>query len=312
MKSSILTIVLLFCLFNGLKAQDATFINNNQSLILLNPSFAGSNENWRVQNTYNNQNSNLNSNFITYYNSVDWRIKKINAAVGITFLNDNFGRGVLNDQRIGLFYAQKFKLSNEKLILTPSIELNYIQRSLDLNNLTFGDIIDGRYGAVLNNQSIILLSQKNNVDLSTGFLMNYYNFYAGLAFKHIMQPDIGLFGVNKLPISINIHASYTKSITSKSYIQFFTLFNHQGTFNTLALNTNTIFMKHLMLGLGYSSNSQTSMSLGYRNNYVSCVLSLARDFSKVGRRWNRSANLSLAFRLSKKEQKKWIEGFEKW
>jgi len=312
MKKFILVSVLFSCIHFAIKAQDVSFLNNNQSLLLLNPSFAGSNENVRIQTSHKNQYPNLNYNFKTFYTGVDWHIKKINGAVAITVLKDVFSRGLLTDSRMGIVYAQNIKLANKKLILTPAIEINYIQRSLDSKSLTFGDIIDGRYGTIFNNQNLRFKSENNKVDLSTGFLMSFNNFYAGLAIKHIIQPDIGLFGVNKLPISINVHASYSKSITPKSFIQFFTLFNHQGSFNTLSLNANAVFMKHLMIGLGHCSNSQTSMSLGYRNNYLSCVLSLDRDFNKLRKRWNNSTNLALCFRLSKSEQKKWIEGFEKW
>ena len=60
------------------QAQDPLFTNNQQSLLYLNPSFAGSNGFMRYQTVYRNQWPNLSSPYVTFYNSFDSYIKRIN------------------------------------------------------------------------------------------------------------------------------------------------------------------------------------------------------------------------------------------
>lgn len=292
-----LTLFGLFCCFhNILKAQDAKFLNNNQSLLLLNPSFAGSNDNWRVQSSFNN--------IQLSYASIDAFIKPIKGAFAITYLGDN---GVfLKDQRMSLVYAQHFTVGEEKIKLIPSLEFTYIQRTLD------GGLTSSSSPYLMLPPTSRLGYSKKNLNFSAGLLLNYKKISGGFSVKHLTQPDIGTSGSSRLPASINIHASYTKTLNEKSFVQFFTLYNHQATINTIALNTNAVLMKHLVLGLGFASNAQSSMSLGYRNNSISSVLSFGKDFSKLAGPSNYQANLSLAFSLKKKSQRNWIGNFEKW
>jgi type IX secretion system PorP/SprF family membrane protein len=306
MKKFILLSVLFCCISFGAKSQDASFLNNNQSLLLVNPSFAGSNGNWRFQSNYGNVKPNYSSGQILYYLGMDACIKPTKGAFALSYLGNNFYRGVLKDQRLSLAYAQHFTIGEKKIKFIPSIELTYIQLSLDINALTFG------HPFWSSNHSIFPASNKRNLDFSTGLLLNYKNLCGGVSIKHITQPDIGFTGPSKLPASINIHASYTKTLNEKSFIQFFTLYNHQATINTIALNTNAVLMKHLVIGLGLCSNAKTSMSLGYRNNTILSVFSFGKDFSKLAGALNYQANLSLAFSLKKKSQRNWIGNFENW
>jgi hypothetical protein len=66
-------------------AQDPVYTNTQQSLVALNPSFAGSNGLFRFQSTTRSQWFNLSGSYLTYYNSVDAYIKPIKGGIALTY-----------------------------------------------------------------------------------------------------------------------------------------------------------------------------------------------------------------------------------
>jgi len=83
MKKLYLVIVASFFLIQGIKSQDPKFLNSNQSLLYLNPSFAGSNGGFRAQLSWQRQWPEYRFGFVTYQAAVDGYIPGINAGIGL-------------------------------------------------------------------------------------------------------------------------------------------------------------------------------------------------------------------------------------
>ena len=101
-------------LFLGLalqaSAQDPIITNTQQSLVALNPSFAGSNGLLRYQSNMRSQWYNLSGSYLTFYNSIDAYIKPLKGGIALAYTRDDQARGTLVTNRIDLSYAQHISL----------------------------------------------------------------------------------------------------------------------------------------------------------------------------------------------------------
>jgi type IX secretion system PorP/SprF family membrane protein len=295
-------------------SQDPLFTNTSQSLVYLNPSFAGSNGGIRNQLSYRDQWPNLSGTYFTYLNSFDAYIKPLNGAIAVSVLHDNVLHGQLKTNVLNLVYAQHFSLLEGKLKIIPSLQASYFRLTLDNTKLNFGDAINPRRNNCFAAQPIAIPSQsKSNFDFSSGLLTNYKNFYFGTSVFHINQPDEGLLGTSKLPYRLSIHSSYNLHLSEKTLINFFVNYQKQDKFDYLHLNVNALFFKHLLVGAGFkSSSSACNFNAGYRNNYF--VLSLGYDVSltKLSGNTAGSWEFMASFNLRNKEQRITLTDLERW
>ena len=304
---------ILFVFAKGF-SQDPLFTNTTQSLVYLNPSFAGSNGGIRNQLSYRDQWPNLSGTYFTYLNSFDAYIKPLKGAIAVSVLHDDASRGLLKTDVLNLVYAQHFSLFGGKLKIIPSLQASYFRLTLDKTKLNFGVPIDPRRGIFWGPPTIAVPSQtKSNFDFSSGILANYKNLYFGTSVFHINEPDEGLLGTSKLPYRLSLHSSYNLHLSEKTLINFFVNYQKQDKFDYLHLNVNTLFFKHLLVGAGFkSSASITNIHAGYRNNNF--VLSLGYDVSltKLSGNTAGSWEFMASFNLRNKEQRKTLTDLERW
>jgi type IX secretion system PorP/SprF family membrane protein len=310
MKKNYALIGLMMTMLAGF-AQDPIFYNTNQSLVYLNPSFAGSNGFIRNQTAYRNQWPNLSGTYVTYYNGYDMFFKSINAGMAINYTLDDQSRGTLRTETLNFTFAQYFYMCDKKLKIIPSIQFGGFRKQVDLGRLNFGQTIGGATGTSPpwpNNPS----SKKSNFDLSSGLLVNYKGFYFGTSVFHMTQPDEGLFGASKLPYRLSIHTSYNVTTSPRTLVNFFVRYDKQQSFNYLNLKVNALFMNHLVTGAGYSTNDVVNLNVGYRHNYF--VLSAGYDVSvsKLSGNTAGSWEIQASFNLRTKENRKTITYFETW
>jgi type IX secretion system PorP/SprF family membrane protein len=195
-------------------AQDPIFSNSQQSLLYLNPSFAGSNGNVRFQSIFSNQTLNSLSTYFTTYNGFDIYLKKIKGGLGLTYLKDYQANGALVTDRIDLTYAQHFSLLNKKLKITPSLQVTYLQKHLDKTKIFYDYQPHPNFISWTQNEAVPFQT-KRNFDLSSGLIINYKHFYFGSSVFHINQPDEGLLMYSRLNARINLFASQNISIGKK-------------------------------------------------------------------------------------------------
>ncbi len=314
---------ILLASFSG-TAQDAYFSNTSQSLLRLNPSFAGSNGGVRNQLSYRYNND---RGFSTIYNAADVFAKKINGGIGLSYLNDlNVGLGLVQ-QELSLSYAQHLNFGDGDLKVIPSLEFSYLKRSLDLQAISFEDVINdpiytqtvhGGYSEFPYSDGN-RYARKNNFNLSSGLLVAYKHLYAGFSVHNINQPDMGLLGAYALPARLNFHASYNFSFSERSQLNISGRLVKQGPRSSAQVLATAILYKHLSFGLGYASappqapGNSLMITAGIRTHYVNIMVGYAGDMSNDGaKRVYGAWETSVAFTLRNKENRKLLTDLETW
>jgi type IX secretion system PorP/SprF family membrane protein len=264
------TPIFCFLLFASMRlsSQDPVYANTNQSLIMLNPSYAGSNGNLRNQLSYRSQAHNLSTGIDTWNNSVDMYLKRIKSGISISFMNDNFAHGTIVTRWLGISYNYQIGFMNNDLKLVPSIQISAHSKTLDNRNLHFNDPIDGRW-AFTWNEPPPAISRRQNFDFSGGILMRYKqkaNF--GAYVFHITQPNEGFLGQQPLYARLSLHGSYNFNLSEKNQLQLFTRHERQYKYSFTQVSCNMILLKHLATGITLIKRTPGIM-LGYQNTFLS-------------------------------------------
>jgi type IX secretion system PorP/SprF family membrane protein len=292
-------------------SQDPIFSNSNQSIVALNPSFAGINCGIRYQSIYRNQWYNLSGGYSTVFNSFDAYIKPIKAGLSFGYMRDNQGDGTIISDDFGLSYAQQIHFLNGDLKIIPSIQITYKQINIDKSKLYFGSMIDPNRGFTwYNNQEIP--SQRSAIILSSGLLINYKHLYLGASIFHLNQPDIGFWGKSKLLNRLSLYSSYNLIINDKHIIQPTVRFENQSNFTLLQLSLNNLLYNHFLIGASFQNGNAILINFGYRHNYFS--ISAGYDFVYSRLKYNTAGSYEImaTFNLRNKDKRKLITDFEKW
>ncbi|HNY63535.1 MAG TPA: PorP/SprF family type IX secretion system membrane protein, partial [Bacteroidales bacterium] len=144
--SKLITAVLLFVSV-GLQAQDAHFSQFYANPLYLNPAMAGTNICPRIATSFRDQWPSIKGEFVSYTLSYDQHFDKLNGGIGILLFGDRAGQGTINTYNANLMYSFKLRVS-KKFNMRFALSAGYYQTSLDWNKLTFGDMIDPKYGFV--------------------------------------------------------------------------------------------------------------------------------------------------------------------
>ena len=75
-------------------------------------------------------------------------------------MSDNEGAGILNTTSAGLMYAYRLNISRT-FTISAALQANIVQKKLDWNKLSFGDMIDPRYGVIYQTQETMPKETKN-------------------------------------------------------------------------------------------------------------------------------------------------------
>jgi type IX secretion system PorP/SprF family membrane protein len=306
MKAGTFLFALTFCISTGIKAQiDFAYDNNQQtipyrSLLSLNPSFAGSNGLVRNQFGYRNQWPKLSGKNESYYNGFDAYLKSIDAGAGI-FVNYSNISGFMLEKDISLVYAQRIPLKNPDWKIIPSLQLGYLYREVNTGRL---------YSPL--QVPIKITPVKEDKDVGAGLLVNYKSFYSGLSLFHINQPDIGVFGNSLLARKISFYTAYNLHLSEKTLLNFTWNYSYQRSNSFLQFSANMVLIKHLIMGLGYSSGTNFFTNLGYRNNYFSIRLGYDQYLSRLSGITVGSWELASSINFRGKENRKSLTDFETW
>lgn len=293
-------------------AQDPVFTNAHQSLIALNPSFAGSNGLVRYQSNTRNQWYNYTGSYLTLYNSVDAFIKPLNGGIALAYTRDNQARGTLVTDRIDLSYAQHLNFFDKKLKIIPSVQVSYFRKTIDNSKLNFGDQIDSRRSFVWDDGFGVGKQFKQNMDFSAGLVVNYKHLYVGSTLFHFTQPDEGLRGPSKLPYRLSSFASYNFVFGENILLNAMVRVESQRSFGNAYLNLNALFVKHLILSTGITSNGYMNAFAGFRHHYFSLCAGYEFGLGKTLPNTGGSYELTASFNLRNKDNRKAVTDFERW
>ncbi|MCF8275723.1 MAG: PorP/SprF family type IX secretion system membrane protein [Flavobacteriales bacterium] len=245
---------LLFLVCFGLssKAQDPAFTQYFSSPVYLNPAFAGFDGCSRISTAYRNQWPAISGNYQTANAWYDRMIGKTHG-VAVNYQFDLAGE-TIQTHSLSFVYAPAIRLFKNRLVISPALQLGWQHKYVDFSQLTFGDMIDPRYGHInYLTQPIDGESSSDVFDMSAGLLIFHSNFTYGAAFHHLTQPNEGLNGISKLPIKYTAHISYVGVINDHYKISPAFIFMDQQDFSQLQ-STLTVYLYGARIGAGFRSS----------------------------------------------------------
>ncbi len=182
-----LSILIFLALALSAEAQDPHFSQFHNNAMYLNPAFAGSRMVPEIAVSYRNQWPDLTGTFVTTIASYNQFINKINSGVGAYALFDQAGEGTFNSSSFNLVYAYHKEIKS--VAIQVAATGGYRERHLDWDKLTFGDMIDPRYGFVYSTPQAPPKSKVSYFDFGTGVLCYTKNLYAGFSVEHLTEPE---------------------------------------------------------------------------------------------------------------------------
>lgn len=261
----LLPILVFTVLLLDLKAQDPQFTQFYANPLYLNPAFAGTARCPRISMNYRNQWPNLSGRYVTYSFGGDMHMDALAGGLGILVTTDDQANGVLKTTNASLIYSYQAVI-NREFSLKFGLQATYMQKSLDVNALNFGDMIDPRRGFVWNTNEAIPQSSKKAADFSAGILGYSKNYFFGFAAHHISQPDEGMLGFSKLPAKFTAHGGVIIPLEkgNESYISPNILFQAQDKFQQL--NLGLYYVKGpFVAGLWYRNADAVIALVGIQN-----------------------------------------------
>ncbi len=215
---------LLFLTFVAIttQAQDAHFSQFYANPLYLNPALAGSNIGARFALNYRNQWPEFPGNYVTYAASYDQYIPALSGGIGIQVMQDLAGETTFKTNSVAAMYSYNLNL-NRKWSLKAGFQAAYQTKTLNWNNLVFGDQIDARLGitrATLENVPPGGETNANYFDFSTGLVVYSEKLYFGGAVHHLTQPNESLLipvANSELPMKFTGHVGSNLVIAKKTY-----------------------------------------------------------------------------------------------
>jgi len=205
----LLVLALLVSTLSSTWGQDPTFTQFYSNPIYLNPALAGATGCPRVTLNYRNEWPQLTGNYVTYSAAFDSYVKDIKGGVGILAMYDQQAEGTISTTMIGGIYSYNLKI-NRKVSLNFGVRAAYIQKYLDWEKLTFGDMIDPRRGFIYQTGDVPRGGRRGLFDASAGLVLFSKYFYCGVAAHHINQPDESMIlGTSNLPVRFTGHMGGT-------------------------------------------------------------------------------------------------------
>ncbi len=183
------TYILIVSILSNLVSfsQDSYFSNFSVNLIYINPAFVSSIASPEASVTYRNQWPGLRDAFVTYGASLSVPMIKYQSGVGVYFLNDVLGGGILTSTSVNSTYAYSITI-NPNINLNAGLGASYYFRNLNTDNLIFeSDITNNQ--AINRGHEIFETVKSTFWDFSLGFLAEIYDIVeAGFSVQHITQP----------------------------------------------------------------------------------------------------------------------------
>lgn len=291
MKKFILSTAILVSIFaDCVQSQDPHFTQFYANPIYLNPAFAGSARCPRINMNYRNQWPALAKTYITYTASFDQHVDMLSGGVGLMVLNDKAGEGTLSTTNISGIYAYQLNISRD-FSIRLGLQATYVQKKLDWDKLTFGDMIDPRYGYIYPTQETRPNESRSFTDFSAGLLAYSSSLYGGIAVNHLTQPDEAFIvsGSSELPMKITAHVGamvplgntgsyrYANNRDEGTYLSPNAVYQKQISFNYLNLGA---YLLHAPMigGLWYRAN----LDGGLKSESVIALVGIQKGLIKFG------------------------------
>lgn len=195
---------------NILKAQDIQFSQFYAVDLYQNPAFAGESHHGRAMVHNRVQWPALHAKYTTYFAAYDQYFGRYNSGFGISVLHDIQSNNIISSTDIGLYYSYELHLSPQ-YTLRAGFQADIFNRSLDYSSLNFPSQFNnsGFQGGSPATNLDVFNKKKTFADLSTGYVFYNTQFWIGLAFHHLNQPNQTYTkGESRLPIKYSVTGGY--------------------------------------------------------------------------------------------------------
>ena len=213
-------------------------------------------------------------------------------------MGDHQGQGTINTYAASIIYSYKLKVSR-KFSMRFALQATFQQKSLNWDKLTFGDMIDPKYGFVYEtNETAPAKQSKAIADFSAGFIGYTKNFYFGLAVNHVTRPYEGFISVSRLPIKWTAHVGGYFDLKRRS--------RKSRSFGDISISPNIIYqhqMEFHQLNYGFYLNYYP-FAVGLQHERVRVAYSYDLTVSKLANLSGGAHEVSLQLLLPCPERKR--------
>ncbi len=204
-------LLFLLCVnINELKAQDPEFSQFYATPSYINPAMNGMGDAPRFTFAFRDQLTSFSNAYVTVFASYDQHFHKYRSSVGMNIMAD-FAGGLYNTYKVSAAYAYLLPL-NEKFSIKAGVELSYLQNSLNVGNIYFGDEIDPDGSSPNQGTSFdsnFERTNKINFDAAGGILFFSESFFLGVSAKHLTSPNLAFSSYNDEFNKLRIKSTFT-------------------------------------------------------------------------------------------------------
>jgi type IX secretion system PorP/SprF family membrane protein len=221
----------------NLFAQDPEFTQFYANPLYLNPAFAGSVRCPRLVMNYRHEWPSIAGTYLTTSASYDQYVNSLHGGIGVLVMNDRAGEGTITTNNASLIYSYHLAVSRTFSIIA-GFQGTFTQKKLDFSKLTFGDMIDPRYGFYYTTkENIPDNASPIYADFSAGLLAYSNRFYGGLVVNHLAEPNETFYsnGSSPLPRKITGHVGMSIPLDRESSISPNILYQQQQDFRQINL-----------------------------------------------------------------------------
>ncbi len=305
MKKILFFLAALF-LFNNVYGQDYPFQLPMNGALQANPAFIGHDSTSQAGISFRGHKvANLQTSAIGSY--VFGFIPKTNSYLGMSFTWSQFSNGavnVLNNTTTYLHIGQNIALADE-VFFRVGVQAGLIQRRLNRNQITYGDLIDLERGFIFTTQDRL----KSDVLASTwgfGAMLYIKRFILAGSVGNINRPNISLIeGTSFLERKWQGSLSYDLHIGSPRtfHVQPFLAYSEQMDFRVFGYGTN-LKWRSIQLGARYNGVSLDSGNiiwLGYQGKKLGITLSRYQYISKYSTKKQSGFEMMASYRFWKQK-----------
>jgi type IX secretion system PorP/SprF family membrane protein len=295
--------ILLTMVSQSLLAQDPYFSQFFNSILYLNPAYAGSAHQPRISAAYRNQMPALGSPWISYNASFDMSVKPIQGGIGINIQNDQQGPA-LNRFSADFMYSYFLALNNQ-VTIHAGFQASYSHRFLNGSSLVLPSQIDSR-GNIDPFAESVGDGSKGYPDFAVGFVALSRTAYGGISMHHLTKPNLSLARTSpgdqteswSLQRKLTVHGGvyipvYEKKLGREALkLNPNVVYLHQGSFRQINYGMDIVY-KTVYAGAWFRHSIDFKVNafiihLGYEHDYFR--ISYSHDFN-VYSPWNMMQNM---------------------
>ena len=310
----------MLSILSRVAAQDAHFTQFYSAPTYLSPAFAGTGLQTRFALQYRDQWPSIPGAFVTYNFAADHYLSELNSGVGLLVTHDQAGSGALRYTNLCLQYAYEIELKR-KVFLRPALQFAYVNHSVDLSRLVFGDQL-ARGGNVGSYEDFTGRSARY-ADIGAGLLYFTPKMWLGLGLHHLNEPNQSLtLRESVVPMKLSMHGGYRikfrTPVIKKHPSSFIAAFNYraQGKYDQLDLGAyferDPIFAGLWYRGIplfksyaeGYQNNDAIAAVVGVKVNDWRFGYSYDITISRLAANSGGAHEITMVYELADKRRKK--------